>query len=123
MTPKLLSITSKLPTGNGCTLGVDDLEGGVAHISSGEPACFCFLGRDKSTPRACPLGVARAARVIVITAAAPDVENVLPVPGRRGAEQPRRQPAPRPLLPLRLLDEVPAAGSVPVLGLLHVHRH
>ena len=58
-----------------------------------------------------------------ITAAAPDVENVLPVLDLRGGEQPRRQPAPHPLMPLTLLDELPPAGSVPVLGLLRIHRH
>ena len=58
-----------------------------------------------------------------ITAAAPDVENVLPVLDLRGGQQPLRQPAPHSLMPLTLLDEVPPAGSVPVLGLLRIHRH
>jgi hypothetical protein len=58
-----------------------------------------------------------------ITAAAPDVENVLPVLDLRAGQQPRRQPAPHPLPPLTLLDKVPPAGSVPVLGLLRIHRH
>jgi hypothetical protein len=26
-------------------------------------------------------------------------------------------------MPLTLLDELPAAGSVPILGLLRIHRH
>jgi hypothetical protein len=58
-----------------------------------------------------------------ITAAASDVENVLPVLDLRGREQPRRQPPQHPLMPFTLLDELPPAGSVPVFGLLHIHRH
>ncbi len=52
-----------------------------------------------------------------LTAAAPDVENVLPVLDRRGGQQPRPRPAQHPLMPLTLLDELPPAGSVPVRGL------
>src|SRR6202034_748723 len=58
-----------------------------------------------------------------LTAAAPDIENVLPVLDLRGGEQPCPQPAHHPLMPLTLLDEFPPAGSVPVLGLLRIHRH
>jgi hypothetical protein len=53
-----------------------------------------------------------------ITAAAPDVENILPILDPRGGKQPRRQPAQHPVMPLTLLDELPPARPVPVLGLL-----
>ena len=48
-----------------------------------------------------------------------------PHPGsaRRQATAPRRQPAQHPLMPLTLLDELPPARPVPVLGLLRIHRH
>jgi hypothetical protein len=36
---------------------------------------------------------------------------------------PGPQRAQHPLVPLTLLDEFPPAGSVPVLGLLRIHRH
>ena len=29
----------------------------------------------------------------------------------------------RTLMPITLLDELPPTGSVPVFGLLHIHRH
>jgi hypothetical protein len=58
-----------------------------------------------------------------ITAAAPDVENILPILDPRGGKQPRRQPAQHPVMPLTLLDELPPARPVPVLGLLRIHRH
>src|SRR5581483_313882 len=50
-----------------------------------------------------------------LTAAAPDVEDVLPVLDHRGRQH--------PLMPLALLDELPPAGPVPVLSLRRIHRH
>jgi hypothetical protein len=57
-----------------------------------------------------------------VTASAPDVENILPELDLRAGEQPRCQSAQHPLMPLTLFDEFPPAGSVPVLGLLCIHR-
>jgi hypothetical protein len=73
-------------------------------------------------PLACPLPTARG-QDRRLTAAAADIENALPVLDRRGGQQPRPEPAQHQRMPLTLLDKLPPAGSVPVLGLLRVHRH
>jgi len=78
-------------------LGVGHLEPGVSDASrSGEPARFSHLNPG---------------------------ENVLPVLDLRGGEQSRPQPSQHPLMPFTLLDEFPPAGSIPVPGLLRIHRH
>jgi hypothetical protein len=105
-------------------LDIGDLEPGVSDASSGgEPACFGYLDPGQVRAESAPAAGGACREDGRIAAAAPDVENVLPVLDLRGNQQPRRQPAPHSLMPLTLLDEVPSAGSVPVLGLLRIHRH
>jgi hypothetical protein len=105
-------------------LGVGHLEPGVGDASgAGQPARFGHLDRGQVGAQDLPAGRGPGREDSHVTAAAADVENVLPVPDPRAGEQPRRQRAPHSLVPLALLDEVPPAGSVPGLGLLRVHRH
>ena len=105
-------------------LDVGDLEPGVSGASSsGEPARFRYQDPGEVGAQSLPAAGGARREDGHITAAAPDVENVLPVLDLRGGQQPRRQPAQHPLMPLTLLDELPPTGSVPVFGLLHIHRH
>ena len=60
---------------------------------------------------------------LLAAAAIQDGEYVLPGPDPGAGQQPRRQPALHPLMPLTMLDELPPAGPVPVLGLLRIHGH
>ena len=105
-------------------LGVGNLEPGVSDASTGgEPTRFGYLDPGKVRAQSMPVAGGARREDGRITAAAADVENVLPVLDLRGGEQPRRESAPHPLMPLTLLDELPPARPVPVLGLLHIHRH
>jgi len=105
-------------------LSVGDLEPGVSDASSGgEPACFGYLDPGKVRAQSVPAAGGTCRQDGRITATAPDVENILPDLDPRAGQQPRREPALHPLVPLTLLDELPPAGSVPVLGLLRIHRH
>ena len=105
-------------------LDVDDFEPGISDASgSGEPARLGHLDPGKVRAQGVPAAGGACREDSRLTAAAPDVENVLPVLDRRGGQQPRPQRAQHPLMPLTLLDELPPAGSVPVLGLLGIHRH
>ena len=101
-----------------------DLEPGVTDASTGgEPARFGYLDPGEVGAESVPAAAGACREDGRVTAAAPDVENVLPVLDLRGGEQPRRQRPQHPLMPLMLLDELSPAGSVPVLGLLRIHRH
>src|ERR1039457_4661550 len=105
-------------------LGVGYLEPGVSDATrGGEPARFGYLDPGQVGAESVPAAGGACREDGRITAAAPDVENVLPVLDLCSGEQPRPQPAQTPLMPLTLLDEVPPAGPVPVLGLLRIHRH
>jgi hypothetical protein len=101
-----------------------DLEPGVGDASrGGEPARFGHLNPGEVGAESVPAAGGACREDGHLTAAASDVENVLPVLDLRGGEQSRPQPAQHPLVPLTLLDEFPPAGSVPVPGLLRIHRH
>src|SRR6202035_681106 len=104
--------------------GPGDLEPGVSDASrGGEPACLGHLDPGEVRAESMPAAGGPRREDGHLTAAAPDVENVLPVADLRGDEQPRPQRAQHPLMPFTLLDELSPACAVPVLGLLHVHRH
>ena len=105
-------------------LDIGDLEPGISDASSsGEPTRLGYLNPGKIRAQHVPATGGARRQDSRLTAAAPDVENVLPILDRRGGQQPRPQPAQHPLMPLTLLDELPPAGPVPVLGLLHIRRH
>jgi hypothetical protein len=109
---------------NASLLNVGDLEPGVSDASSsGEPARFRYQDPGEIGAQSAPAAAGACREDGRVTASTPDVENVLPVPDLHGGEQPRRQPVQHPLMPRMLLDELPPTGSVPVLGLLHIHRH
>jgi len=105
-------------------LGVGHLEPGVSDASrSGEPARFSHLNPGEVGAESVPAAGGAGREDGHLTAAATDVENVLPVLDLRGGEQSRPQPSQHPLMPFTLLDEFPPAGSIPVPGLLRIHRH
>jgi hypothetical protein len=105
-------------------LDVGDLEPGISDASSsGEPARLGHLDPGQVRAQSVPAAGGARREDSRITAAAPNIENVLPVLDRRGGQQPRPQPAQHLLMPLTLLDELPTAGPVPVLGLLRIHGH
>ena len=105
-------------------LGVGDLEPGISDASSsGEPARFGHLDPGKVRTQSMPATGGAGRQDGRLTTAAPNVEDILSVLDRRSGQQPCPQPAQHPLVPLTLLDELPPAGSVPVLGLLHIHHH
>jgi hypothetical protein len=105
-------------------LDVGYLEPGISDASTGgEPARLGHLDPGKVRAQSRPAAGGARRENGHITAAAPDVENLLPVLDPRGSQQPPRQSAQHPLMPLTLLDELPPAGPVPVLGLLHIHCH
>jgi hypothetical protein len=119
-----LSSTSKTPAPNGVHLSVGDLEPDVNGAGgSGEPPRFGYLDPGKVRAQSASAAGGACRQDGHITATAPDVENALPVLDLRGGQQPRLQPAQHVLMPLTLIDELPPAGSVPVLGLLRIHRH
>jgi len=105
-------------------LSVGYLEAGVSDASrGGEPPRFGYLDLGQVRPESVPTTGGACREDGHITAAAPDVKNILAVLDLRADEQPRRQPTPHSLMPLTLLDEMSPTGSVPGLGLLHIHRH
>jgi hypothetical protein len=105
-------------------LDVSDLEPGVSGASSsGKPARLRYQDPGEVGAESMTAGGGARREDGHLTAAASDVENVLPVLDLRGREQPRRQAAQHPVVPLTLLDELPSTGSIPVFGLLHIHRH
>ena len=66
ITPKLLSTTSKFPAWNVCSWAstTSNLTLATSAAAASRRASATWT-RDKSAPRACPLGVARAARMVV----------------------------------------------------------
>ena len=66
ITPKLLTTTSKLPAWNGCTCASATLNLAlVTPAAAASRRASAIWIREKSAPRACPLPVARAARMVV----------------------------------------------------------
>jgi hypothetical protein len=105
-------------------LGVGDLEPHIRDASSsGEAARLSHLDPGKVRAQSMPAAGGARRQQSRLTAATPDIENVLPVLDRRGGQQPRPQPAQHPLMPLTLLDELQSPGAIPVLGLPRIHRH
>jgi hypothetical protein len=105
-------------------LSVSDLEPDVSDAgSSREPARFGYQDLGQVRAQSVPAAGGACGEDGHLTAAGPDVQNVLPILDLRGGQQPRPQPAQHPFMPLTLLDELPPARPVPVLGLLRIHRH